>query len=65
MNYDEAYQEMKIGKKIKQGKYLYFLGKSDRSEPYTLIMRINKPPLVRKGFKKIKKRAILSLTLTP
>jgi hypothetical protein len=58
MTYEEATKKMGNGEKVKQGQFIYFLGKKDNSEPYTLFMRTNKLPLIKSGFKGIKKHGL-------
>jgi hypothetical protein len=55
LRYQEALIAMKTGIKVKQNNFIYFLGKSDREQPYTLIIKKNKIPIVKKGFKSIEK----------
>ncbi len=48
MNFNEALDVMNQWGKVRQGKYIYFLGKQNKSEPYTLIK--NRIPIIKKGF---------------
>ena len=60
MNYEEALKEMKKGNKVKQGSFIYFLGKSTVNEPYTLRLRTGTTPIVTSGFKKINKNGLFT-----
>ena len=60
MNHKEALDVMRNGGKVRQGKYIYFLGKLELNKSYTLEMRRGKTPLVTSGFKRIKKDGLFT-----
>jgi hypothetical protein len=60
MNYEEAMILIKNGQKVKQGSFVYFLGKRTKDEPYTLKIIRGRPPLVIKGFKKMNKKRMFT-----
>ena len=62
MNYEAAFKEMEKGIKVAQGAFIYFLGKENKNEPYTLRLRSGRTPLVISGFYRINKKGSFALT---
>lgn len=61
LTYKEAINAMGDGNKVKQGNYIYFLGKKERFTPYTLIMNKGSVPKVIPGFIEINRDGLFSL----